>query len=228
MLCKIAEIITEIPEEGGIAPLLEEYKCASEIPAQITVCSENYRYHKWPSLSKDAVAYIEAGGWFNDRLLHFGGMMLHASAVELDGAAYLFSGPSGMGKSTHTRLWKSVFPDARIFNDDKPALRNIDGVWYAYGTPWCGKNGININMKVPVAGICFLRRGEENSIKRLPPVMAAAAVVSQTVNSFVNEKGHRYMMDNVTRLVTDIPIYELYSKPEPEAALLSYNTMKKR
>lgn len=35
-----------------------------------------------------------------------GGFYLHSSAVELDGRAYLFSGKSGVGKSTHTRLWQ--------------------------------------------------------------------------------------------------------------------------
>lgn len=228
MLCKIADLLVEVPEAGGMAPRLGSYAARDGLTPDFRIREEMYDIKRWPGLDPKNLAYMDSGWFFYLKLLTYDGLMLHASAVELDGAAYLFSGPSGMGKSTHTRLWKSVFPDARIFNDDKPALRNIDGVWYAYGTPWCGKNGININMKVPVAGICFLRRGEENSIKRLPPVMAAAAVVSQTVNSFVNEKGHRYMMDNVTRLVTDIPIYELYSKPEPEAALLSYNTMKKR
>ena len=227
MLCKIAEIITEIPEEGGIAPLLEEYKCASEIPAQITVCSENYRYHKWPSLSKDAVAYIEAGGWFNYRLLHFGGMMLHASAVELGGRAYLFSGPCGMGKSTHTRLWQKEFSDARIFNDDKPALRRIDGRWFAYGTPWSGKNHININIKAPLAGICFLKRGTENSIRRLPAPEAVKRLIHQTMRLFNEESDLDLMLGCVERLATEIPIFELHSLPEPAAAHLSHDTMLK-
>ena len=227
MLCKIAEIITEIPEEGGIAPLLEDYKCTSELPAQITIHSENYRYHKWPNLSREAVAYIEAGGWFNYLLLHFGGMMLHASAVELGGKAYLFSGPCGMGKSTHTRLWQREFPDARVFNDDKPALRRIDGRWFAYGTPWSGKNHVNINIKAPLAGICFLQRGMENSIRRLSAPEAVKRLIHQTMRLFNEESDLDLMLGCVERLATEIPIFELHSLPEPAAAHLSHDTMLK-
>ena len=40
----------------------------------------------------------------------------------------------------------------------------IDGKAYAYGTPWCGKDGINQNKKVPLQGICFLIQSKENNI----------------------------------------------------------------
>ena len=53
---------------------------------------------------------------------------------------------------------------AYILNDDKPALRLIEGIWYAYGTPWSGKHDISVNTGVPIGGICMLERGEENKI----------------------------------------------------------------
>ena len=58
-------------------------------------------------------------------LLKNHGFMLHASAVEVDGKAYLFSASSGTGKSTHTKLWQEYFgyDKALIINDDKPALK---------------------------------------------------------------------------------------------------------
>ena len=99
----------------------------------------------------------------------YNGLMLHASAAALGGRAYLFSGPCGRGKSTHTRLWQQTFGEAvQVFNDDKPALRRLDGRWYAYGTPWCGKDGINLNQKWPLGGICFLEKSQENRIRRPP------------------------------------------------------------
>lgn len=53
----------------------------------------------------------------------YNGLMLHASAAALGGRAYLFSGPCGRGKSTHTRLWQQTFGEAvQVFNDDKPVL----------------------------------------------------------------------------------------------------------
>lgn len=39
--------------------------------------------------------------------------LFHCSAVALDGQAYLFTAPSGTGKSTHTRLWREVLVNVR-------------------------------------------------------------------------------------------------------------------
>jgi hypothetical protein len=169
---------------------------------------------------------MESAYQFCHQLLDFNGLYLHASAIEWEGRAYLFSGPSGMGKSTHTRLWQSIFPDAQVFNDDKPALRLLDGQWFAYGTPWCGKDGININMKVPLGGICFLRRGEANTIRRLPIPEATAGIISQTVRRFQTVDRLDLLLKHVENLVTRIPVYELHCLPNSDAARLSYETMR--
>lgn len=179
-------------------------------------------------MSFENAVYMESGFQFYRELLHFDGMMLHASAVALNGKAYLFSGPCGMGKSTHTRLWRQLFGDAaQVFNDDKPALRRLDGHWFAYGTPWCGKDGININMKVPLAGICFLRRGDQNVIRQLSVQEATANIISQTLRRFRNVERLDLMLSHVEKLVQEIPVYELFNKPELDAAQLSYETMRR-
>ena len=133
-----------------------------------------------------------------------------------------------MGKSTHTRLWQKNFGEAaQNINDDKPALRKVDGKWYAYGTPWCGKDGINQNKKVPLAGICFLQRGEENSIRRMTRMEAIRKVIAQTKRKLPEEKWVELMLKNVEQLTADIPVFELHCNMEPEAAYLSYNTMRR-
>ena len=152
--------------------------------------------------------------------------MLHASAVAYEGRAYLFSGPCGMGKSTHTRLWQQVLGEkAIVFNDDKPALRLIDGKWYAYGTPWCGKDGINVNMKAPLGGICFLKRGEQNDIRRIDGIYAASRVVSQTLRRFKDESRLELMLSSVDALLERIPVFEFKNLPVPDSARLSCETM---
>ena len=180
----------------------------------------------YAGMSLEGRVYMESARRFYMKLLEHNGFYLHASAVELDGKAYLFSASSGVGKSTHTRLWQRVFGDnARVFNDDKPALRFLDGKWYAYGTPWCGKDGININMKVPVAGICFLKQAQENRIRRLSPIEAAQKIIAQTLRRFELEESLNLMLSQVDSLVKTIPVYELENRPEPEAVWLSYETM---
>ena len=225
MLCKIADLYVDIPEAGGMSPRCRDYLVNEDVAPDIIIKEEYYDVKGWPGLNPDLLAYMDSGQIFYTYLLKYGGMMLHASALELDGGAYLFSGPSGVGKSTHTTLWQKEFPSARLFNDDQPALRKIDGVWYAYGTPWSGKHGININMRVPLRGICFLRQGEENSIRRLKNIEAVSAVMSQTIRGFKTERGLDKLINTLGQLVEDIPIYELTNRPEPAAAHLSHSIM---
>jgi hypothetical protein len=152
--------------------------------------------------------------------------MLHSSAIAYRGNAYLFSGPSGVGKSTHTRQWQQTFGEAvQVFNDDKPALRYVDGRWYAYGTPWCGKDGINQNKKVPLAGICFLKQGQENRIRRLTPAESIARVMSQTYYRYRLAENMDLLLNQIDKLVREIPIYELENFPGEEAVRLSSRTL---
>ena len=208
-----------------MAPRCPEYLCRKSEPTQIIIREELYQKDEWEGLPPELIPYMESGMQFYLHLLHFDGMMLHASAVELDGRAYLFSGPCGMGKSTHARLWQSAF-GAQVINDDKPALRRLDGRWYAYGTPWCGKDGININRKLPLAGICFLARGEENRIRRLSPLEAVGKFMAQTTNKlFAPEM--ELLLQHLDRLVQEIPVFELENRPEEVAARLSCETMRR-
>lgn len=228
MLCKIADLITEVPEAGGLAPRCREYLLEVPTTPDIVISEDMYHPENWTGLSDDLVAYMESGFIFNGNLLRHSGMMLHASAVVYKGKAYLFSGPCGMGKSTHTRMWKKAFGvDAQVINDDKPALRCLNGTWYAYGTPWCGKDGINQNKKAPLAGICFLKQAPHNRIRRLNQFEAIQKIMPQTIYRFWKAEVLDLMLERINELVGRIPVYELENRPEPEAAWLSYETMRR-
>lgn len=229
MLCKIADLITEVPEAGGLASRCEEYFFSGEKRADVIIRPELYRKkHYRVELSENNLAYMESAYQFYVELVRFGGIYLHSSAVSLDNKAYLFSGPSGMGKSTHTKLWQATFGGAaQVFNDDKPAMRRLNGVWYAYGTPWCGKDGINQNRKVPLAGICFLKQASENRIRCLTQQEAMKKILTQTIFRFQEVELLDQMLETLDKLVREIPVFELENRPEPEAAHLSYETMRR-
>ena len=178
-----------------------------------------------PHLSEDACEYLSTGSSFYNQLLRYDGMLLHSSAVVVDGRAYLFTAPCGTGKSTHTKLWLQVFGDrAQILNDDKPALRFVDGKFYAYGTPWSGKNDCSVNLRVPVAGICVLGRGKENHIEPFGGVSAIHAILSQTTRS-KNAEFMERMLALLDKLLTYVPVWKLECNMEPEAAMVSYRAM---
>lgn len=228
MICKIADLITDVPASNGLDIRCRDYLCECKDGVDIRIHTELYRRDRYsPYISEEQLAYMEAAYQFYVELVKFGGLYLHSSAVAIDDKAYLFSGPCGTGKSTHTRLWQQIFGEkAEIINDDKPAMRRIDGHWYAYGTPWCGKDGININRKVSLAGICFLQQAEENRIRRLTKQEAMQKILSQTIFKFFEVEKLDLMLSHLEKLVQEIPVYEFENRPEPEAAWLSYETMR--
>lgn len=100
---------------------------------------------------------------FCREVLRFNAFVLHASAVLLNGSVYMFSAPSGVGKSTHASIWKRCF-GAEVINDDKPLIRYQDGAFTAYGTPWCGSGFERLNKSGVVKALFFIKRATENRI----------------------------------------------------------------
>ena len=222
----IAGLRVRMDTFGRTLTQAEPYRCEPFERAEVTIRSDWQELNRQqPQLSRDDCEYITSGGSFYRQLLHYSGMMLHASCIVLDGKAYLFTAPSGTGKSTHTQLWLKVFGDrAQILNDDKPAIRLVDGTWYAYGTPWSGKTDMNTNIKAPIAGICVLSRGPENRIKPCGTHNAIRVILEQTVRS-PNAAFMEILLGLVDRLVTNVPVWHLECNKSPEAAAVSYGAM---
>ncbi len=179
-----------------------------------------------PYSTMDICEYMWTGTEFYQKLLDFDGFMLHSSAVVLDGVAYLFSAKSGTGKSTHTGLWLKVFSErARILNDDKPAIRLIDGKVYASGTPWSGKVDLSVNESVPLQGICFLERSEDNHISKISTKEAISLILEQTIRSNdinVLDK----LLTCMEKVLRNVNVYKLGCNMTEEAVWTSYNAMK--
>ncbi len=154
--------------------------------------------------------------------------LMHSSVIEVNGFAYAFCAKSGVGKSTHTKLWLKNIPNARVLNGDKPLLRlESDGSLTAFGTPWNGKENWGENISAPLAAICFLERGLENSIRRANDDEIITRMAHQLYLRGERSSVERRLM-LMDALVRAVPYYVLACNISDEAALLSYNTMKKQ
>ena len=111
--------------------------------------------------------YVLTGMRFLEAALTHKMLSLHASALEVDGEAIIFSAPSQTGKSTHARLWLRHIDKAAIINDDKPLLFEKDGQIMVTGSPWSGKDTLNTNKTVPLKAIIFLDQDHTNTVSSL-------------------------------------------------------------
>ena len=104
----------------------EKYKTnfeSSHIEINLTQEHFNKLREIYPNISDEISEYMLGAVKFAKEITNHNGFVLHASAVAVDGNAYLFSARSGTGKSTHTSLWLDHFKDrALIINDDKPCI----------------------------------------------------------------------------------------------------------
>ena len=225
---KIAGLTVRMESFGRTVAQAAPYLCEKGVPDIVIRSDWKALKARQPQLSDEDCEYLCTGGSFYRQLLNFGGMLLHASAVVVDGRAYLFSAPCGTGKSTHTGLWLKAFGDrAFILNDDKPALRREEDGWFAYGTPWSGKHDISVNIRIPVAGICFLHRAEENSIEPFSGPKAIFALLEQTARP-AGANLRAQLMELMDKLLTQVPIWQMGCNMDPQAAMVSFEAMSGR
>ncbi len=160
------------------------------------------------------------------KLPAFGAMWLHSVLLEMDGKGYAITAPSGYGKSTQGQLWLKAFPDrARIINGDNPIVRKEGEGFVAYGTPFCGKEGYQVNIGVPLKGFCYLKHGETNSIRRMDSTVAFAQLLREYQCRFTPENQEKYM-ELLQQFAETVPVYVLTCNLDGQAPIVAYEGMK--
>ena len=152
------------------------------------------------------------------------GFLLHASYIERQGRAILFTAPSETGKSTQARLWCD-HAGAELVNGDRAAVRILDGEIFACGTPFSGSSPVRRNVSLPLDAIVYLSQAPANTITRLRGVRAFRRVWEGcTVNTWDRadvEKATKTLSEVISR----IPVYHLACTPDVRAVELLKHTM---
>ena len=142
--------------------------------------------------------------------------------MDAKGKAVLFTAQSGVGKTTHLRLWLDQIPGAFVVNGDKPLLRFQDGNWQACGTPWAGKEGMQTNVIMPLSAICFLERGKQNEIERVP-FMEYYPLLFQQIYRSPEPESMIKTMELLKKIGGTVPLFRLRCNMEPEAARVAFH-----
>jgi len=141
-----------------------------------------------------------------------GGRLMHASSTVRNGGAYLFSGVSGVGKTTMASL---APPDVTLLTDEMSFVRREPEGYFAYGTPFAGdlaKPGDNI--RAPLRAIYLLRQGPENRIDDLPVAEQVRGVLANTLFFANDPELVQAVFASAVELVAHVPVRRLTFLPD--------------
>jgi hypothetical protein len=140
------------------------------------------------------------------------GVLLHASAVVLDGAAYLFVGHSGAGKSTTAMHALTV--GAEVLSDDRTIVTmEPDGSVRAWGTPWHGSLRRATNLDAPVRGLFVIVQSKEDVVVPIGATRALGETFVRLVHPSPDMSEVALTFDTLERIVTSVPVAELRQRP---------------
>ncbi len=153
-------------------------------------------------------------------LLTKGVLHFHSAFVLYKGKALIFTGPSGIGKTTQAELWRD-YQDALIVNGDASLLRPMDdGRWWAFGTPVHGSSPYCENEKAPIAAIIALEQGKDNVLTPMDNFSALSACVPEFYRPKLDEAAEETFWNSVDALFEAVPVYHLTCRPDRDATEL--------
>ena len=232
MRIKVADFVFEIANRYPYCEqFVSEYITDEEPDCYIEAAPEVLNKRKAKLAANYPIHYVEFLEIYRmicDYVVAHGGILMHGAVIEYDSCAYMFTAPSGTGKTTHIRQWKELYGDkVRIINGDKPLIRYENGEFIAYGTPWCGKEHYNVNTKAPLKGIVLLSRGEENAIETINPEEFNEFLLRQ-VYLPKNREGILNVLDFADRLFSSVPLYSLKCNISTDAARVACERITKQ
>ena len=155
-----------------------------------------------------------------------GMFLMHGAVVATNGFAYMFTAPSGTGKTTRANLWLEEFPGSYILNGDKPFVRPEEKSVFVCGTPWSGKEEMERNEVLPLRAVYMVERnddGEETLIKKLRPNEAFIRLYGQQVHWPKDPDMKKETIRLLESTVKQVPVYRFRSRPTREAIRLAHD-----
>lgn len=142
---------------------------------------------------------------------------LHSASLLYLEKAWLFSGPSGMGKSTHTALWKKLF-NTPFLNGDLNLIGKEGDRFVVYGIPWCGTSEIFTTEKKELGGIVLLEKASEDTIVPLTKEQKTLRVMQRMISPPWTAELMQKNLTFAEKIAEEKPVYFLRCTKNDTAA----------
>jgi hypothetical protein len=141
-----------------------------------------------------------------------GGFLLHSAGAIRNGRAFLFSGVSGAGKTTISRL---APPDVTLLTDEVSYVRRVDGDYHACGTPFAGELArAGENCSAPIASLLFLKQGPENKIEAISKPEAIRRLMRNILFFAEDAELVQKVFQSACEFVDRVPVQRLTFAPD--------------
>lgn len=179
--------------------------------------------HGLPDVTMTRLALWLVFGW---SVIEKQTIAIHASSIVYKDKAVLFLGESGVGKSTHSRLWLENIKGVTLLNDDSPILQVKKGITLAYGSPWSGKTPCFCPIVKEVAAIIRLSQFQDNVIQPLNVHEAIGALYPSFPPCIMqNIYFEKFVYHILSGVLSHVPVYSLKCQPNAGAALLAFHSV---
>lgn len=131
-------------------------------------------------------------------------VMMHASCAFDGQLGRMFSGFSGVGKSTMSRIWAEA--GNTIINDDRLIIRELENKFFVYNTPMYYKD---IPKKAPLNAVYLIHHSPENKIQKLKGALAASRTMAFCIQNNYDQNFVAERLDFFVRLAAAVDIYDL-------------------
>lgn len=143
-------------------------------------------------------------------------LFLHSSQICYNNKGIVFTGPSGMGKTTQSKLWEK-YKNAEIVCNDRTIITKDNNKYKTYGLPIDGSSPIRSTESYDLAAIVVLEKNLDSKIEKMPASKAIASLMSQMIVSDWNSGNKENIINMIIELYQDIPVYKLSCTKDEKA-----------
>lgn len=151
-------------------------------------------------------------------------LLMHGAFLMYRGSGLLFTGPSGIGKTTQSHLWQERFAAVPV-NEDRAVVDVSSSVLRICGVPVAGSSPFCSNETAPLKAVIVLAQSTENTIERLSVSKALPRLMDGVYLPSGFEADQAACMELALRICAAVPIYRLSCRPDTESAELVYRTV---
>jgi hypothetical protein len=147
-------------------------------------------------------------------------LWIHSSGVIHKGEAYIFTGPSGAGKTTICDILSPKSGFTVIHDDAIVISQNTEG-FRAWSSPVHGSRPAFHSVSAPIRALFFIHQAKANHISRLTARNTVGLLTPDIMLVPMTKTSDGLLIDNtkkslemILRLVENVPCYELHFKPD--------------